>query len=267
MAQDHQSQLQCLECGGNDIATDSRYGNKLKGREFMRRFLKSPVAWIGLLLAAFGGRLSCNPGAITYELCSIVLLLMGGTTLAWIAAEQIYRSVYSTSNPDLYPEARFTCRACEHQWTSEEVPTDAKIIESMQTEAEKSDASATLEPASSAGSGVAEPKRQGTAVVIGALAGVAATLGPPFCMLTAVGGEICRGYQVDVVSYYGRLIPLALLTAAVGALFGRAIGRSRSPATSDATQGQSPGCAIAAAVVVGIGWMYVSLMVAIFPGC
>lgn len=258
------SEKQCPNCGGYDVETDPRYGNKLKWRELWRRVVRSPLFWIGLILVGVSPFLS---RLTTSEFPWTLVLTIAGLGLIVLAEIPVRRSVYHASDPGLYPEARSTCRACGHQWTSEEVPTDAKLIEPTQAETEKSDASDTLKQASSVGSGVAEPKRQGAAVVIGALAGMAATLGPPFCMLTSSGGEICSGYQVDVAGYYGKLIPLALVAAVVGALFGRAIGRSRRPAASDANQSESPGCAIAAAVVVGIGWMLVSLVVAIIPGC
>lgn len=120
MAQDQQSQLRCPQCDGHDIATDSRYGNKLKGRDFMRRFLKSPVVWIGLLLAALGGHLSSNPGTITNGQWWSIGLVVVGTVLTWIATVPIHRNVYSANNTAQYPGSKYTCRACGHQWTSQQ---------------------------------------------------------------------------------------------------------------------------------------------------
>ena len=42
--------MRCPSCGRDEIEADRRYGNKLKGREGMRRVFRSPLYWIGLAL-------------------------------------------------------------------------------------------------------------------------------------------------------------------------------------------------------------------------
>ena len=55
MANHEHAQGQCPNCGRNEIEADRRYGNKLKGREFLRQVFRSPIYWIGFALVVLPG--------------------------------------------------------------------------------------------------------------------------------------------------------------------------------------------------------------------
>jgi hypothetical protein len=118
MANDEHLHETCPNCGRNEITTDGRYGNKLKGRELLRQILRSPIWWVGFALLVLPAWF-LGPDWVAWR-CGLEAL---GFVLMVISGERIRRTVFAPSAATRFPEARYTCRLCGYQWTSEEPRT------------------------------------------------------------------------------------------------------------------------------------------------
>lgn len=115
MADDEYFHKACPNCGRNEIKADGRYGNKLKGRELFRQILRNPIWWVGFALLVLPAWF-LGPDRIAWRYGLEAL----GFVLMVISGERIRRTVFAPSAATRFPEARYTCRGCGHQWTSEE---------------------------------------------------------------------------------------------------------------------------------------------------
>jgi DNA-directed RNA polymerase subunit RPC12/RpoP len=122
LSSDH-AQRACPNCGRNEIKADLRYGNQLKGREYLRQLFKSPIFWIGialLILPVWIPALRATgqiPWRFILEALGFVLILISG--------ERIYRRIFDPVAGTKYPSIQYTCLQCGHQWTSD-IPSDAR---------------------------------------------------------------------------------------------------------------------------------------------
>jgi hypothetical protein len=111
-------QERCPNCGRSWVTADWRYGNRLKRNAFVSRAARSFPVWVGafvLIFLQFMGARDFNLKVFS------VLALLGFTVMLVV----VYRQVYGRSSAGRYPDARYTCRACGRQWTSEESRTVA----------------------------------------------------------------------------------------------------------------------------------------------
>jgi len=94
------------------------------------------------------------------------------------------------------------------------------------------------------------------AVTVAAVAAFATLIIPT---LVVSDGEICPGYKVDLAGYYGKLVPLTLVAAVLGAVLGGLTDKDKSSGTN--------GCAILVVAVGLVGCVLLNMFIAVFPGC
>jgi uncharacterized RDD family membrane protein YckC len=117
------------------------------------------------------------------------------------------------------------------------------------------------------GKGLGTFERLGRPGVAAIAAVMAAMITLIFPTLFVLDGEICPGYKVNVLAYYGKLAPLTLAAAVIGAVLGGAVDWSGYLRAGRERNDWRLGCGIAAVVFGGVGLVILSCIVAIFPGC
>jgi len=119
MANHEHVQETCPSCGGNEIEADRRYGKKLKDKETIRQTVRDPIFWIGLALVSLPAWFAAYTGqAWRYGLEVLGFVLVVFTTV------RVYRALNGPGATLQFPETKYTCSHCGHQWTSEELRTE-----------------------------------------------------------------------------------------------------------------------------------------------
>jgi hypothetical protein len=91
---------------------DVRYGSRLKRETFLKRVFTNPFMWI-LVILEFVGYAAEGDVTMRYGMALTFLVLLIGVFIF------IYRGVYGAGVTDHYPDVRYTCRLCGHQWASQ----------------------------------------------------------------------------------------------------------------------------------------------------
>jgi len=113
MANHVPSQEQCANCGRHEITADWRYGSKRKRNDFLRRAFGNPLAWmVGVFALADILLMTDMPIELRYPVA------VAAFAVIIVAIVRSYRAVYGAGAVARYPDARYTCRVCGHQWTS-----------------------------------------------------------------------------------------------------------------------------------------------------
>jgi uncharacterized RDD family membrane protein YckC len=100
---------------------------------------------------------------------------------------------------------------------------------------------------------------------IGAVMAALTTLILP--TLFIMDGELCPGYSVDVAAYYGKMAPLTIGAAILGAILGSVIDWPAHLGAENEGRGWRLGCIVLAIIIGGLGLAMISALVAVFPGC
>jgi predicted RNA-binding Zn-ribbon protein involved in translation (DUF1610 family) len=267
-------QERCPNCGRSFVTADRRYGNELKRNAFLGRVARSFLVWIGVFVLAF---LQFSATA-QRDLVAFAVLVLLGLALTLI---RDYRQVYGASSAGRYSDARFTCRACGHEWISAEsrttVADETDERQALADRGQQETAEEEQPPGSQAGatpglprSGGNRPSRwesPGRRPAVAAITTLVAAITPlvlPTLLLMGSGGEICPGYQVDVSMYYAKLAPLSLLAGLLGLVAALAWTGDSGKSETGSSRAR---WGIAAIAVGGVGCALTSCVFATFPGC
>jgi hypothetical protein len=115
-------QAQCPKCGSQEITPDTRYGNRRKRNDFLRRAFGNPLVWITAVFTFTEILFMTDmPVVLRYPLAVAAIAVI------LVSITRSYRAVYGISAADRHPDVRYTCRVCGCQWTfggSRAAPTD-----------------------------------------------------------------------------------------------------------------------------------------------
>ena len=221
--------LHCPNCGRYEIRINRRSADELKHDAYLKRAGGSFLAWLGalfLIFLQFGSE-------DQFDLRVFFVVALLGLALMLAVIVRAYRQAYGADVAGQYPDARFTCRVCGHEWISTEsrttVADETDKREASADQGQQETAKEEQQPGSQEGvtpgmprsggnrqSSWGSPGRRPAVAAITTLVAAITPLVLPTLLLMGSGGEICPGYQVDVSMYYAKLAPLSLLAGLLG---------------------------------------------------
>ena len=199
--------FRCPQCDSDQITADRHFGRRLKGREFLRRVVRSPFFWIGAaLMIIFGWVLGpINANNPDWRFWLYVL----GYVLVFIPAVRIYLQVYRRGQAREDNQILLTCRQCGHEWCVD----DSVITQMAQKITTVDDLPLAQTPLQTTGA---------------ALLAFCITLVLSTLNYVRLSGEICKGYQTDFWPYTATQLPVAVIAAGVSAVLARRTGRRKA---------------------------------------